>query len=238
MKRTLLFCVLTSMSVVLWASPILNMLQSEADAGSSFPQLIMAQLYFQGSEALPSIHNSLDEGIEQNGNLALYWFERAFQNEDLGLEIRHLVDVIEAIKELRAAGYSSQSAVVEEFIKSRNFRSPQKIENLSLIPIFATDNSYGHSPENPINVGGLQNGALNQRIFLSALAGPNGEEISFERIGSCCPFPSPNGFNGTGMLDRYEITFEGLAAPIILYMNFYDSDVLKVPVGFTLRESN
>ena len=226
------------MSVTLWANPVLEMLQRDADAGNAFLQLIMAQLHFQGSEALPSIHNALDEGIVRNGNLAVYWFERAFQNENLGLEIRHIEGVVEAIEKLRMAGYSSQSAEVEEFIRSGNFRPQHIIENLVLIPIIATDASYGHSPENPINVGGMQNGALNQRIFLSALAGPNGEEISFERIGSCCSFPTPNGFNGRGMLDKYEITFDGLATPIILYMNFYDSDVLKVPVGFTLRQRN
>jgi TPR repeat protein len=213
-----------------------EMIQKEANQGSAFPQFIIAQLYFQGSEAFPNIHNTLDEKIEKEGNLALYWFERAFQNEDGGLEIRHLVNVIEAIKELRAVGYSSQSAVVEEAIKNGNLQPQQTIENLSLIPIFSTDASYGYSEENPINVGGLQVGAMQQQMFLSALAGPNGEEISFQRIGSCCSFPTPNGFNGTGALDKYEITYAGLSTPIVLYLNLYDSDVLKVPVGFTLKK--
>jgi TPR repeat protein len=215
-----------------------EMIKRDADRGISFVQLVVGQIYMQGSEAFPSIHNTLDEGVEREGNLALYWLERAFQNENGGLEIRHLASILESIKELRAAGYSSQSTVVEEAIRSGNLQPQQVIDNLSLISIFATDDSYGHSPENPINVGGLQNGPLNQRIFLSALAGPNGEEISFQRIGNCCPFATPNGFNGQGFLDKYEITYEGLSTPIILYLNLYDSDVLKVPVGFTLRERN
>ena len=235
MKKLVLFCVLVSLSSVLWGQTEFEQLQRSADKGNSFLQFTLAQVYLQGSEAFPFIQNVIGATIEKEGNLALYWFERAFQNEDLGLEIRHLASIIESIEKLRAAGYSSQSTVVEEFIRNGNFQPLQAIENLTLISVFATDDSYGHSPENPINVGGLQNGALNQRLFLSALAGPNGEEISFQRIGSCCPFPTPNGFNGRGLLDKYEVTYAGLSTPIILYLNFYDSDVLKVPVGFTLR---
>ncbi|WP_255345422.1 hypothetical protein [Pontibacter sp. BAB1700] len=41
---------------------------------------------------------------------------------------------------------------------------------------------------------------------------------------------------GGGLLDKYSITYEGLAEPIILYINMYDSDKLKVPVGFTLKQ--
>ena len=101
---------------------------------------------------------------------------------------------------------------------------------------YATDKTYGYTKENPIMVGGGSEGPRNQRRFLNALAGPNGEPVSYQRLGSCCPFHSKNGmFGNSGMLDKYEIMYEGLETPIILYINMYDSDVLKVPFGFTSK---
>jgi hypothetical protein len=113
-----------------------------------------------------------------------------------------------------------------------------------LITEYATDETYGRTIENPIMVGGVSTseGPTNQHRFLIALAGPNGEEITYVRIGSCCSFytknqrPGSNSENAIGFLDRYSINYKGLSKPIVLYINMYDSDVLKVPVGFTLRK--
>ena len=67
-------------------------------------------------------------------------------------------------------------------------------------------------------------------------AGPNGEESSYVRVGSCCPFNTPNGLMGGGLLDRYEIKWSGQTAPVYLYLNMYDKDELKAPVGFTIKK--
>lgn len=101
-----------------------------------------------------------------------------------------------------------------------------------------TDKTYGYDQNNPIKVGGVQenSGPLNERRFLNALLGPNGETVTYVRKGSCCAFKSPNGFNGVGLLDRYEVSYEGLENPIFLFINMYDYDELKVPVGFTFRK--
>ena len=108
-------------------------------------------------------------------------------------------------------------------------------DQMFLIREFATDATYGYTEKNPIMVGEFS--PQNQRRFLNALAGPKGEPISYRRLGSCCPFYTKNGtFGNSGMLDKYEVTYEGLEKPIILYINMYDSDVLKVPVGFTLSK--
>ena len=81
------------------------------------------------------------------------------------------------------------------------------------------------------------NASLNEQRFLNALAGPNGEKVSYKRQGSCCPFKTPNAvFGDSGMLDMYEISIEGMFQKIILYLNMYDSETLQVPVGFTLRK--
>lgn len=99
----------------------------------------------------------------------------------------------------------------------------------------STDESYGYTKENPIKVGGIINGPRNERNYLSSLTGPKGETIYFERLGSCCPFETPNGIMGGGLLDVFKITYKGMAIPIKLYINIYDEGELLVPVGLTER---
>jgi len=100
---------------------------------------------------------------------------------------------------------------------------------------YSEDESYGYTQKNPIKVGNLDEGPKNERRFLNALAGPNGEKISYYRIGSCCEFNTKNSPFGVGLLDKYSVTYEGATKEIELYINMYDADVLKVPVGFTLK---
>lgn len=76
-------------------------------------------------------------------------------------------------------------------------------------------------------------------VSLNALAGPNGEKVAYERLGSCCPFKTKNAvFGDSGMLDKYEITIEGSSKKIILYLNMYDSETLQVPVDSLCGNSN
>ena len=110
-------------------------------------------------------------------------------------------------------------------------------DQMFLVKEYTTDKAYGYTVEKPIMVGGGSEGPKNERRFLNALTGPKGEQISYQRLGSCCSFYTKNGtFGDAGLLDKYEITYEGLGTPIILYINMYDSDILKVPVGFTLKK--
>ena len=101
---------------------------------------------------------------------------------------------------------------------------------------YSQDESYGYTQNNPIKVGNFAEGPKNERRFLNALAGPNGEKISYYRIGSCCEFKTKNRPFGGGLLDKYSVTYEGSTKEIVLYINMYDADVLKVPVGFTLKK--
>lgn len=115
----------------------------------------------------------------------------------------------------------------------------QKLVNdqMFLIEDFATDETYGYTEENPIMVGKEGGGPKDERRFLNALAGPEGEKVIYQRLGSCCQFYTKNGlFENRGLLDRYEVTYVGLDEPVILYINMYDSDKLQVPVGFSLKE--
>ncbi len=98
----------------------------------------------------------------------------------------------------------------------------------------ATDRSYGYSVENPVKVAGLaESGPRAEKVYLSALRGPAGEAIEFVRQGSCCPFETKNSDFGSGLLDVYKVTYEGLAEPVVLYLDMYDPGEVLVPVGFT-----
>ncbi|MDF2190237.1 hypothetical protein [Paraflavitalea sp. CAU 1676] len=100
------------------------------------------------------------------------------------------------------------------------------------------DSTYGYTVKSPIMVGGgLMNGAANEQRYLNGLQGPNGETISYHRLGSCCPFKTKNGLLGDGgLLDKYEVTWEGQDKPVILFINMYDAGDLKAPKGFTFRQ--
>lgn len=102
------------------------------------------------------------------------------------------------------------------------------------VPTEGTE-TYGYQEANPIKVGGPEGGPARERAFLSNLAGPKGEAIKFRRVGSCCPFKTPRGFNGVGLLDKYEVFVEGEQAPRILFLNMYDYEEPKVPRGFTRK---
>lgn len=91
------------------------------------------------------------------------------------------------------------------------------------------DSNYGFSPDNPVQVGGGgRRGVLNERRFLESLRGPTGQPITVMRRASCCMVP------GRGPLDRYEITYEGLSEPVILYLDMYVGRKVRAPNGFTL----
>lgn len=120
-----------------------------------------------------------------------------------------------------------------------NGQTPQYTSNNNL-PFFillttSEDDSYGLIPEKPINVGV---GAAEQHKYMNSLAGPNGEPISYTRLGACCAFADNNLPSGVGFLDIYQVTYEGASEPVNLYLNLYHQDEkLYLPVGFTLRNN-
>lgn len=115
-----------------------------------------------------------------------------------------------------------------------------KVNQTFEIREISTDPTYGLSEKNPVQVGGVdkREGPINERRYLNALAGPNGEQISYYRAGSCCPIKSKNNPFGAGsvMLDNYRVTWEGSKDTISIYINMYDYGTLKAPVGFTIKK--
>jgi hypothetical protein len=111
-------------------------------------------------------------------------------------------------------------------------------ENTFLITLYSKDKKYGFEPDYPINVFHLnsKDENLNANRFLDALAGPNGEKITYNKIESCCPFPTKRHQIGAGFLDVYELTWVGQKQPIKLYLNIYERGYLMVPVGLSLKK--
>ena len=121
---------------------------------------------------------------------------------------------------------------------SKNHQQTLLDDNTFVINETAEDKTYGLSAKNPVEVGGVKNdvGPLNERRYLNALTGPNGEAISYHRAGSCCPVKSKNGMMGMAMLDNYRVTWEGSKDTVSIYINMYDSSVLKAPYGFGIKK--
>lgn len=110
--------------------------------------------------------------------------------------------------------------------------------NTFLISEFSKDKRYGYEKDYPINIffESTQNETINQQRFLNALAGPKGEKIIFTKLESCCPFPTKRSEMGAGLLDVYELKWEGQKSPVILYLNIYEKGVLMVPFGLSLKK--
>ena len=113
-------------------------------------------------------------------------------------------------------------------------------DNTFVITEYSKDKKYGYDKDYPINIyyRGTKNDTINQKYFLNALAGPKGEKIKYTKMENCCPFPTKNSEMGAGFLDVYELSWEGLKKPVILYLNIYERGQLMVPVGLTLKKIN
>lgn len=98
--------------------------------------------------------------------------------------------------------------------------------------------AYGYSTQTPVKVGGAADnqGILNERRFLNALRGPNGEKITYELVGSCCYYQfTDSNQKQIGLLDRYKITI--VDKEYILYFAPYETEKeLFAPKGFSFIE--
>lgn len=110
--------------------------------------------------------------------------------------------------------------------------------NTFVITEYSKDEKYGYNKDYPINIffRSTKDDSINQERFLNALAGPKGEKITFQKVESCCPFPTKRSEMGAGFLDVYEITWKGQKKPIVLYVNIYEKGVLMVPMGLSLKK--
>ena len=99
----------------------------------------------------------------------------------------------------------------------------------------STDSTYGLTEKNSIKVGGGEGGPVSERKYLNSLSGPNGEAVTYDRIGSCCFFKSKSSPMGGGLLDKYSVTYKGKKDTVVLYLNMYEKGKLVAPVGFRMK---
>lgn len=105
---------------------------------------------------------------------------------------------------------------------------------------YASDSKYGYNQDYPINLG-FENEIFSQKnisYFFNALTGPNGEKIQYEKVDSCCPFPTKKSVMGAGTLEIYQVTFEGSDKKILLYFNIYEKGKVLCPKGFSIKKLN
>ena len=143
-------------------------------------------------------------------------------------------------------GLYAQGNIVKKFITTIilfflfGCSSTTPIENLVFLPEFTSnDTDYGYSEENPIKLGGFLLGteyAGYHQYFFSRLHGPNGEKLQIQRLGSCCEFEDPSMPMGGGLLDRYELKYEGQKDPAVVYVNLYKFESPMAPKGFVLSQ--
>ncbi|MXN90774.1 2-dehydro-3-deoxyphosphooctonate aldolase [Flavobacterium sp. Sd200] len=111
-------------------------------------------------------------------------------------------------------------------------------EKTFIITEISNDKKYGYDQDYPVNLGFLpiQSAEVNVKRYFGALSGPNGEKLSYNKVDTCCPFPSKKNDMGAGVLDIYEITWEGLTEPKRIYINLYEKGQVLAPKGFGIRK--
>jgi hypothetical protein len=94
---------------------------------------------------------------------------------------------------------------------------------------FSSDPKYGLTGDVKfaIKAGDLEK----QYAFMYNLTGPNGEELTYQRLDICCAYKDKK-TKKTLRLDKWEVSYEGLPEPIYLYFNRYEFNKPLVPVGF------
>ncbi len=107
-----------------------------------------------------------------------------------------------------------------------------------LLTEYDQDGKYGYDMNYPINLG-FENekySPKNVAYFFNAISGPNGEKISYEKLDTCCPFPTKKSTVGAGTLELYQISFEGTDKKIILYINIFEKGKVLCPKGFIIKK--
>jgi tetratricopeptide (TPR) repeat protein len=161
------------------------------------------------------------------------WYGDAYYNRGLlyGLLSKPdsaCIDFI-AAKELGLKGAESR-------VKMCNDTTKTAVYPILYLKETASTAKYGFTSEDPVKVGnGPDGGPGNQKTYLNLLRDAQGKPLKYQRLGGCCPYPSPNGFMGSAMVDKYEITYKdakGTVQKKVVYISFYDYETPKILQGF------
>jgi hypothetical protein len=130
---------------------------------------------------------------------------------------------------------------IKSTLKNVDDNAPDLIlrnNNTFVLTQTSTDKNYGYHKDYPVNIFYInaKDPAMNPPRFFNALTGLNGEKISYKKISRCCPNPTKRHETGAGLLDIYEVTWEGLTTPKTLYINIYEKGIVMAPMGFGLKK--
>jgi hypothetical protein len=100
----------------------------------------------------------------------------------------------------------------------------------------AADKTYGVSEKRPIPIGGgFGEGGHSVYRYLNSILGPAGQVVHYSRVGTCCEFKTSESPFGVGLLEVYDVHYDGGPAAVRLYFNWYARGAVMAPVGFTGR---
>lgn len=107
-----------------------------------------------------------------------------------------------------------------------------------IITEISSDKSYGYDQNYPVNLGFLpfKSGEISVKRYFGGLTGPDGEKLTYTKVDACCPFPTKKHDMGAGLLDIYEVTWDGLNEPKVIYVNLYEKGKVMAPHGFGLKK--
>lgn len=112
----------------------------------------------------------------------------------------------------------------------------------------AEDPSYGLSEASPIKVGDLntdkpdERARRNRTFYLLSLRGPDGQAVHYRRLGTCGMYEDATvrgvmAESGGGVLDCYEVWYEGSRSRAVLYLDVYRFESPQIPPGFTFERT-
>jgi hypothetical protein len=121
--------------------------------------------------------------------------------------------------------------------KKNTLETLPEVDSILVLEGVSKNSEYGYSTKHPIKLGVTSEyiSVTYPEKYLQSITGPQGQAIVYERIKSCCFFKTVNSdaaYQNVGVLEVYEITYEGLPSPKILYLNFFDEGAVFAPQGF------
>ena len=120
-----------------------------------------------------------------------------------------------------------------------NATKPLVKNNAFVFTEYANDSKYGYNADYPINIGLIleRQEDLYISYFFNGLEGENGKKIlKYEKVDTCCPFPTTHNTMGAGTLAIYEVTFEGTDKKVRLHFNVYEKGKILCPKGFSIKK--
>lgn len=182
-------------------------LKLAAQQNEAEAQYFLARLFLDGN------------GVEQDRAEAMVWFYRAgIQGHAPSQRFLHLL---------------KQAETPDRALALRDLRR-QLAAGIALLDTVSSDPAYAFDKMHPVKTGA---GYAAEWRYLNALRGPRGEVVHYQRMGACCVFESAAAEQGKGFLDQYTLRYEGLAQPLDIFLNMFETSAPMAPLGFSFAQA-